>query len=411
MSCRPALPATASVARGPLVGTGGTPPLGPMGLMAVECRRPSDAGSGRSTEASAKWGRTPWNGASENHTASWNWSKAAAGVSVGGLRTRMDLRAARSVSGLPQRRLTHHRRSPCRRHLGPARSVLVRPPLVLPAVYHDVPPPSPGAGIVPLVAKRPTQLSDGLMIVTPGTISSPAAVPALQRLISTPDAQLATLLPAVPVTRFDLRRLFAIISLYIAIGPPLRGRMAPTRRHRTTPSPLSRPRLSRRVARACGHRRRASPSPLPCPLPLRKVVSHFRPSSSPNPAALITDAPSGGARSLLSSVTVTAAPAPAVPRARCYEHPRRCRRPGPVCNSATFARGTAAQNRCRYREHKRVHVIVFIVSVCSLLEPARLTKARPARAVNQYLPALNIEITLEFVLLRQCFLSFFYWIF
>ena len=222
MSCRPALPATASVARGPLVGTGGTPPLGPMGLMAVECRRPSDAGSGRSTEASAKWGRTPWNGASENHTASWNWSKAAAGVSVGGLRTRMDLRAARSVSGLPQRRLTHHRRSPCRRHLGPARSVLVRPPLVLPAVYHDVPPPSPGAGIVPLVAKRPTQLSDGLMIVTPGTISSPAACPPTSYL----DSRRPAGHPAPRCTRDTLR-----------LAPPFRDHLSV---HRDRP-PSSRP--------------------------------------------------------------------------------------------------------------------------------------------------------------------------
>ena len=66
--------------------------------------------------------------------------------------------------------------------------------LILPAVNHPAPPPSPGAGIVPLVADCLTQLSAGL-IITPATISSPAALPALQRLLSTPDAQLATLLP------------------------------------------------------------------------------------------------------------------------------------------------------------------------------------------------------------------------
>ena len=38
--------------------------------------------------------------------------------------------------------------------LDPPRSVLVLPPLVPPAVYDDAPPPSAGAGVVPLVAER-----------------------------------------------------------------------------------------------------------------------------------------------------------------------------------------------------------------------------------------------------------------
>ena len=57
-----------------------------------------------------------------------------------------------------------------------------------------------------LVADCLKQLSDGLtrIIVMPTTISSPAAAPSLQHLISTPDAnlKLATLLPTVPVTYF-----------------------------------------------------------------------------------------------------------------------------------------------------------------------------------------------------------------
>ena len=76
------------------------------------------------------------------------------------------------------------------------------PPPLVPPVNHSAPPPSPGAGIVPLVADCLTQLSGG-PIITPATISSPAAVPALQRLASTPDAQLATLLLTVPLALFD----------------------------------------------------------------------------------------------------------------------------------------------------------------------------------------------------------------
>ena len=93
------------------------------------------------------------------------------------------------------------------------------PPLVPPAVNQAAPPPSLGAGIVPLVADCLTQLSGGL-IITPATISSPAAVPALHRLVSTPDAQLATLVPTVPVTRFASLRLFATCSLDIALRLP-----------------------------------------------------------------------------------------------------------------------------------------------------------------------------------------------
>ena len=93
----------------------------------------------------------------------------------------------------------------------------VPPPLVPPVqVNQSAPPPSPGAGIVPLVADCLTQLSGGL-IITPATISSPAAVPALHRLVSTPDAQLATMFPTVPVTRFASLRLFATCSLDIAL--------------------------------------------------------------------------------------------------------------------------------------------------------------------------------------------------
>ena len=90
------------------------------------------------------------------------------------------------------------------------------PPPLVPPVNHSAPPPSPGAGIVPLVADCLTQLSGGL-IITPATISSPAAVPALHRLVSTPDAQLATMFPTVPVTRFASLRLFATCSLDIAL--------------------------------------------------------------------------------------------------------------------------------------------------------------------------------------------------
>ena len=63
------------------------------------------------------------------------------------------------------------------------------PPLVPPAVNQAAPPPSLGAGIVPLVADCLTQLSrpGGGLIITPVTISSPAANPAFQRLVSTPD--------------------------------------------------------------------------------------------------------------------------------------------------------------------------------------------------------------------------------
>ena len=66
----------------------------------------------------------------------------------------------------------------------------------------------------------------------------PLPDPALHRLVSTPNAQLATLLPTVPVTRFDSPRHFATSSLDCA------------RRPRASPSPPPRPRLSCRVARA-----------------------------------------------------------------------------------------------------------------------------------------------------------------
>ena len=128
------------------------------------------------------------------------------------------------------------------------------PLLVSLAVSHAASP-SPGAGIVPLVADYLTQLSGGL-IVTPATISSPAAVPALQSLVSTPNAQLpvATRLPNVPVTRFDSLCLFATISLdMIALRsppsstPPPRSRLGPrvgsARRHRPSPARRKRPGL------------------------------------------------------------------------------------------------------------------------------------------------------------------------
>ena len=108
--------------------------------------------------------------------------------------------------------------------LVPGPSPSVHPRSVLLGYDSDAPPPSesPRAGIVLLVADCVTQLSNGL-IVTPATISSPAAVPALPRLISTPDAQLPTLLPTVPVTRFDSFRLFATISLQIVAGSTAPG--------------------------------------------------------------------------------------------------------------------------------------------------------------------------------------------
>ena len=73
--------------------------------------------------------------------------------------------------------------------------------------------------IVPLVADCLTQLSDSL-IVAPATISCPAVVPAPQCLVSTPDAQLATLLPNVSVTRFDSLRPFATSVLDITLHSP-----------------------------------------------------------------------------------------------------------------------------------------------------------------------------------------------
>ena len=75
------------------------------------------------------------------------------------------------------------------------------PPLVPPAVNPAAPPPRPrplepalsrwSAVVADCLAR--TQLSSGLLI-TPATISSPAAIPAFQRLVWTPDVQLATLL-------------------------------------------------------------------------------------------------------------------------------------------------------------------------------------------------------------------------
>ena len=156
------------------------------------------------------------------------------------------------------------------------------PLLVSLAVSHAASP-SPGAGIVPLVADYLTQLSGGL-IVTPATISSPAAVPALQSLVSTPNAQLpvATRLPNVPVTLFDSLRLFATISLesgldMIALRSPPSSTptvaapvsAGPQGGERSPSSPIPgpsqapRPRLSRRVVRA--HRYRALPSQPPRP--------------------------------------------------------------------------------------------------------------------------------------------------
>ena len=97
-----------------------------------------------------------------------------------------------------------------------------------PAVNHAIPPPSPGAGIVPLVADCLTQLSGGL-IITPATISSPVAIPALQPLVSTPDAHPATHRPG--STRSAFSR-----------PAPLTLRCA--RRLRAPPSPPPRPRLT-----------------------------------------------------------------------------------------------------------------------------------------------------------------------
>ena len=57
------------------------------------------------------------------------------------------------------------------------------PPPLVPPVNHSAPPPSPGAGIIPLVTDCLTQLSGGLLN-TSATLSSPAAVPTLHRLVS-----------------------------------------------------------------------------------------------------------------------------------------------------------------------------------------------------------------------------------
>ena len=102
------------------------------------------------------------------------------------------------------------------------RSVSAPAPLVPFAVIHADPPPSPGAGIVLLVADCLSHICG--LILTPATTSesSPATVPALQRLLATPDPRLASLLPTVPVTRFDSLHLFATISLDIGLGSPHR---------------------------------------------------------------------------------------------------------------------------------------------------------------------------------------------
>ena len=71
----------------------------------------------------------------------------------------------------------------------------------------------------------------------PGTLT---ATPTPQRLVSTPDAQLATLLPNVPVTRFDSLCPFATSFLGITLHSP----------SSSTASQPPRSRLSRRVARA-----------------------------------------------------------------------------------------------------------------------------------------------------------------
>ena len=99
------------------------------------------------------------------------------------------------------------------------------PAALPPAVNHAAaPPPSPGAGIVPLVgvAGRLLDAACGGLIVTPATISSPAAVPAFQRLVSTLDDQLGHPVPHCtcgPVTVWSLR-LFATSSLDIALRSP-----------------------------------------------------------------------------------------------------------------------------------------------------------------------------------------------
>ena len=75
------------------------------------------------------------------------------------------------------------------------------------------PHPLAGACSVPLFADCLKQLGSGL-IITPATISSPAAVPALRAEPSNvSDAQLATLLPSLRVTLFNQLRLFATSSL------------------------------------------------------------------------------------------------------------------------------------------------------------------------------------------------------
>ena len=161
----------------------------------------------------------------------------------------------------------------------PSPSTILDPPLLVPrasvplAVRRDDPQQSQSAGLVQLVADRLAQLRSGL-VVTPAAISTPAAAPAQQRLVTTRDAQLATLLPAVSVTRFESFRLYATVALDVARGspaqdrrhrappsqsPPPRTRLSRQARHRADPSPPPRPGLSRRAA--CPRDHRATPSP------------------------------------------------------------------------------------------------------------------------------------------------------
>ena len=203
------------------------------------------------------------------------------------------------------------------------------PPLVPPAVNHTPPPPSPEV----LVADCLTQLSGGL-IITPATISSPAAVSALQRLFSTHDAQLATLFPTVPLTRFDSLCLVATSSLDIALRSPSSrtplvaapASAGPPGGARSTPSPLSRPRLVVRWLLS-------SPPVAAAPAPAEPPGGARSPSSRPCAvAAPASVEPPGGALSPSSRTRVVAAPASAEQPARAECKARYWRSPTDTTN-------------------------------------------------------------------------------
>ena len=166
------------------------------------------------------------------------------------------------------------------------------------------PAPSPGGSIAQLAADFLTQLRGGL-IITPATISSQAAVPALQRLISTPDAQLATLLPLFQRHCSKRRSLFATIFLPGTFRSAYLSRMAHT-----------------------------------CSNPFAATQAQAVPPGTSS-SDLIAAAPTpaerqGGARSLPSSNPVAASPAQGWLRCACAEAPSRASRPAPLAERSCY---------------------------------------------------------------------------